>query len=302
MQLSKILRTAMVAWLALSACAFAAEPKRSVGVFGDSLGDGLWSGLYTATKSNANVQLFRHSKIGAGFTRPDYTSWFNDFVASLDESKLTDAVIMVGANDRQGIRDENRKGYLFQSEGWRRTYAARVDAILGELAKRHVSVIWVGLPVMRSEELNTGAQYLNEIFQDAARRNGATYLSLAESFKGEDGSFTAYQPDKSGHLRQIRAEDGVHFTGYGYEQLAAKIYAALSAPSTVQTASTTPASTTPTSTTPASVASANAAAAEAALGVTAVAAASPLPSPLSSPLPTAAALSSSGTLPAGILP
>ncbi len=248
MQLFKILRTAMIAWLALSACAFAADsqrpdPRRSVGVFGDSLGDGLWSGLYTVTKSNPNLHLYRHSKIGAGFTRPDYATWFADFVASLDETRLTDAVIMVGANDRQGIRDENRKGYVFQSEGWRRTYGGRIDAILAELTKRHVSVIWVGLPVMRSEELNTGSLYLNELFQERARHGGATYLSLAESFKGEDGAFAAYQPDKSGHLRQIRAEDGVHFTGYGYELLAAKIYAALDAPQNIQTAGMNPPST-----------------------------------------------------------
>ncbi|HLY57627.1 MAG TPA: DUF459 domain-containing protein [Stellaceae bacterium] len=200
---------------------------RTIGVFGDSLGYGVWSGLYTVEKKHPEDKLIRYAKVGAGLTRPDYTTWFTEFAASLDKDHISHAVFMVGANDQESIRDDNHHGYLFQSDGWKKTYAQRIDTILGEFAKRHIIVVWVGLPILRKEDLNSGAGLLNGLFQDEVQHSGATYLSLADSFKGPDGGYAAYLPDANGHQRQVRADDGIHFTGYGYELLAEKVYDAM---------------------------------------------------------------------------
>jgi hypothetical protein len=206
--------------------AFADAPvTRNIGVFGDSLGDGVWSGLYTVLKSHPEEKLFRHSKVGTGLTRVDYATWFADLTTALDNDHIDIAVVMVGANDQQSIRDDNHKGYLFQSEGWTRTYTARVDAILAEFARRKVTAIWIGLPIMRKDELNTGAAFINHLLAAATSRTGAVFLPLFDDFKGPDGGFASHLPDANGRLRQVRLEDGVHFTGYGYELVAAKVYA-----------------------------------------------------------------------------
>ena len=228
MRVARRLMLAVSLWLLAAGAAGADAPTaRNIGVFGDLLGDGVWSGLYTVLKAHPQDKLFRHAKVGAGLTRADYATWLADFTAALDQDHITAAVVMVGADDQQSIRDDNRKGYLFQSDGWTRTYGARVDTILQEFAKRKVTVIWVGLPVMRKDDLNAGAVFLNQLFAAATARTGATFLPLADDFKGPDGSFASHLPDAAGHLRQVRLDDGVHFTGYGYELVATKVYAEL---------------------------------------------------------------------------
>jgi len=224
------LRVAIAAWLflygSITLAAESASPH-TIGVFGDSLGDGVWSGLYVVLKKHPEDHLFRYSKVGTGLTKPDYESWFGEFTKQLDADHISVAVIMFGANDQESIRDENRKGYLFQSEGWKRTYSAHVDAILGELSKRHIQAIWLGIPILRKDDLNKGADYLNQIFQDSAQKAGATFLPLTDDFKGPDGGFASHLPDSAGHMKQVRADDGIHFTPWGYQLVAEKVYGTL---------------------------------------------------------------------------
>jgi hypothetical protein len=200
-----------------------------IGVYGDSLGDGTWSGLYFLVKGHPKDSLLRRTKVGTGLTTPDFPGWMQDFTASLDSDHVTDAVIMFGANDQQSIRDERHVGYRFETAGWTRVYTSRVNAVLAETAKRHIATIWIGLPVMRSDDLNAGATFLDTLFAKAAAANGATFLPLDATFKGPDGKFATHLPDAKGHLRLIRADDGIHFTPYGYQIIATKVYQLISA-------------------------------------------------------------------------
>ena len=223
------LRVAIAAWLFVcGGVAIAADSSPAtgvnIGVFGDSLGAGVWSGLYVVLKKHPEDHLFQYAKVGSGLTRPDYFAWFGEFTQKLDSDHITMAVIMFGANDQQSLRDENQKGFLFQSEGWKRNYSGRVDAILAELTKRKIRTVWIGIPILRKEELNKGADYLNQIFLDEVQKSGATFLPLTETFKGPDGGFASHLPDSSGHLKQVRADDGVHFTPWGYQLIAEKVY------------------------------------------------------------------------------
>ena len=215
------LRVAIAAWLFV--CGGVASAA-NIGVFGDSLGAGVGSGLYMVLKKHPEDHLFQYAKVGEGLTRPDYFSWFEDLPKKLDEDHITMAIVMFGANDQQGIRDEARKGYNFKTEGFKKAYGARVDAILAELTKRNIKTIWLGIPILRKEELNPGADYLNEIFLDSSKKAGTTFLSLTDDFKGPDGGFASHLPDSAGHLKQVRADDGIHFTPWGYQLVAEKVY------------------------------------------------------------------------------
>ncbi len=44
-------------------------------VFGDSLGDGMWAGLYRAFKPDGNVDIVKKSRVSTGFVRTDYFDW-----------------------------------------------------------------------------------------------------------------------------------------------------------------------------------------------------------------------------------
>ena len=201
------------------------HPPLTIAVYGDSLGDGAWSGLYQLLHSNAEVHVVRHSKVGSGLTRGDYESWFQDFKADLDQSKPDVAVVMFGGNDQQSLRDENRKGYLFPTDAWKTVYAARVEAVMNELNSREILTVWLGLPIMRKDDLNKGARILDTIFAAEAERHHITFLPLVNEFTDQSGGFVTHVTDDHNRSRQIRADDGVHFTGYGYELVAEKVWA-----------------------------------------------------------------------------
>ncbi len=212
----------------------AAQPAVSgplvIDVFGDSLADGLWAGLYAVLKKHPEDKLYRHSKVGTGLTNPAFNDWMKEMTAQLDADHPTNVVVMYGANDEQSLRDDAHKGYNFKSEGWKAVYTGRINAILAETAKRHIATVWVGLPVMRGDEMNSGATYLDQLYASTVAQANIRFIPLADTFKGPDGAFATHLPDAAGHLHLVRADDGVHFTPYGYEIIAEKVYTAMLTP------------------------------------------------------------------------
>ena len=219
------------AWFALSQSIARSEVHAdNIGVYGDSLSDGVWSGLYSIVKHHPEDKLFRHGKVGATLTTPEFATWIQDFTSSLDREHITVVVVMFGANDQRGIRDEKHKGYVFESKGWQRVYVSRIDVIYSELAKRKVTIVWVGLPIIRDKDANAGAVFLNGLYAAEAAKFGGRFLPLGDSFVDSNGQFAAYLPDQKGHLREVRINDGVHFTSYGYGLIAEKVYSTIASP------------------------------------------------------------------------
>lgn len=196
----------------------------TISVYGDSLADGVWSGLYERLKSQPQTRLVRHSQLGAGLTRPDYASWQAETARQIDEAGEGGyAVIMFGANDMQGVRDENRKGYLFKSPGWTNVYTQRIDWLLQTLKEHHVTTVWVGLPVMRKPETNDDAKFMTGLYETEAGKYGAVFLPLYQDYLDADGNFMARIDDSRQKSQQLRSDDGIHFTGFGYQLVAGKV-------------------------------------------------------------------------------
>jgi hypothetical protein len=161
-------------------------------------------------------------------TRADFPRWQQDLAGELGAEAVDVAVLMFGLNDQTGIRDENRRGYLFKTEGWKQLYQARIETLVRDLAQRKVVVVWLGLPVMRSADLNAGARWINAVLEEKLKALGVIYVPLERDFASPEGEFVPYLEDAQSHrTRQIRLEDGVHFTHYGYELIAAKAGAAI---------------------------------------------------------------------------
>lgn len=131
-----------------------ATPSTTIVVYGDSLADGVWSGLRELTKTRPEVALIRHSQIGAGLTRPDFATWQSEVAKQAEADQATIAIVMFGLNDTTGLRDENHKGYQYKTSGWREAYEHRVDWLIQLLKARGAAVLWVGLPVFRKAETN----------------------------------------------------------------------------------------------------------------------------------------------------
>ena len=188
-------------------------------VIGDSLGDGLWQGLYRAFEEDKNLEFINRSKATGGLVRTDSNNWDSQLADIMKNDTFQIAVVMFGANDDQAIR--SGKDWLkVGSEPWRQAYGERVEAIIKKLRAANIAVYWVGLPVMRSPDQSADAEMMNEVFREKAFINSAKYIDTWNGFTDESGRFSAYGPDMSGQVKRLRADDGVHFTERGSVKLA----------------------------------------------------------------------------------
>jgi len=198
---------------------FPSGDRYRVVVLGDSLGEGLWSGLYRAFQEDKNLEIVNHSKVSTGFVRVDSYDWNKALDDILKENNYQMAVVMFGANDNQAIRQG--KEYLKPgTDAWREAYAQRVEAFIKKLRAAKLAVYWAGLPIMRSPDQSEDAQFLNDVFREKAFINGAKFVETWSGFTDESGRYSAYGPDMEGQVKRLRADDGVHFTMRGYLKLA----------------------------------------------------------------------------------
>lgn len=202
---------------------FPEQNRYRVYVFGDSLGDGLWQGLYRAFNPEGNIDVVKKSRVSTGFVRTDRFDWNKRLTRILAAERVHIAVVMVGANDVQSIRVTNnkkRQSYKIGTPEWRDVYSQRVDQFIKSLKGSKAAVYWVGLPIMRSAKHNNHMQVMNEIFRERAFINGVRFVDTWNGFADQFGRYSAFGPDLSGQVGRLRAGDGVHFTVRGYRKLA----------------------------------------------------------------------------------
>jgi hypothetical protein len=188
-------------------------------VIGDSLGDGLWSGLYRAFEEDKNLEFINRAKVSVGLVRTDSNNWDSQLTDILKSDTYQIAIVMFGANDDQPIKS-GRDWLKVGSEPWRQAYGERVEAVIKKVRAANTAVYWVGLPVMRSPDQSTDAEMMNEVYREKTFINSAKFIDTWNGFTDESGRFSAYGPDMTGQVKRLRADDGVHFTMRGYLKLA----------------------------------------------------------------------------------
>ena len=188
-------------------------------VVGDSLADGLWSGLYRAFQEDGNMEVVNKSKPSSGFVRADSYDWTKEIDDILKDDTYQMVVVMFGANDNQAIK--SGKEYIKPgTDAWDDLYGQRVEAFVKKLRAKGLAVYWAGLPIMRSPDDSDDAEELNDIYREKSFINGAKFIDTWSGFTDESGRYSAVGPDMSGQIRRLRDDDGVHFTPRGYLKLA----------------------------------------------------------------------------------
>lgn len=187
-------------------------------VLGDTLGEGLWAGLYRAFEDDATIEFIQQSKRSTGFARIDSFDWNKELADLLKNDTYQIAVVMFGA-EGQPIKS-GRDWLKVGSDGWRKIYGQRVEAFIKKLRQANVAVYWMGLPVMRSPGQSSDAEAMNDLFREKAFINGAKFIDTWNGFTDEGGRYSPYGPDMTGQVKRLRANDGVHFTMRGYLKLA----------------------------------------------------------------------------------
>jgi hypothetical protein len=198
----------------------AVAPTYFVAVLGDSLGQMLAQGLSEAFENRPEVAILRKAKENSGLVRDDFFDWTQatrDMLASGE--KIDFAVMLIGSNDRQTLRDANGS-YEPRSPEWQTAYTQRIETIAAMFRDKKIPLVWVGLPILRSERLSGDALAFNEFYRAYAEKSGATYIDIWEAFADEAGKYSAFGPDINGQTMRLRANDGIHFTKAGARKLA----------------------------------------------------------------------------------
>jgi hypothetical protein len=192
--------------------------RLTVAAIGDSLGDGLWEGLYRRLHNDKHFTVFRGARHSVGFTGSDMTEQID---AAFAAGPVDAIVIMIGANDdRRSFFIGGKALALFGTPKWIELYRGRIENFMDRAGSRNVPVVWVLLPVMRTQEGTAAARLTNDIITQAAQ--GRAYVTLVPTWPmtaDDRGAYMPYFNDLRGRKRLMRHADGLHFTEPGYELL-----------------------------------------------------------------------------------
>ncbi|GGC63900.1 SGNH/GDSL hydrolase family protein [Chelatococcus reniformis] len=196
------------------------NPSTFIVVFGDSLGQSLAEGLDAAMSDNQDVAVTARTSGEASLARPepyDLAKAAQEALAGQD--KMSIAVIMVGTNDRQPIKD-GETVVTPGSERWLQIYSSRVTDLVKTFVDRKIPVIWTGQPPMKDDKLAGEMAALNTLDRGLVERAGGVFVDVWEAFVDPDNRYSAYGPDVSGEKIKLRTNDGIHFTKAGERKLA----------------------------------------------------------------------------------
>jgi hypothetical protein len=197
--------------------------RLTVAVIGDSLGEGLWEGLFRMLHSDKRFVVFLGAKRSVGFTASDMTEQIDSAFAA---GRVDALAIMIGANDdRRSFFDGGRAVALFGTDKWIELYRSRIDNFMDQVGRKNVPLVWVLLPVMRTPEGTAAAKLTNGIIERSAQ--GRPYVTLISTWTltaDDTGSYMPYFNDLKGHKRLMRHSDGLHFSEPGYELLSHMVF------------------------------------------------------------------------------
>lgn len=194
-------------------------------VMGDSLADGIWSSLYNKFIKRSDIKVIRHTKVSSGICVHHFHDWVGDTKDLFQQQSIDILVILLGTNDKQAFYYPDRS-YIYYSkeQDWTNAYQQRAKEIVDIVENNHVYAMWIGLPGMRSSKMYNHALRVNQIYQTITNHSSIDYISTWELTVDENNKYQAYRKDSNNRNRLIRANDGVHFTGAGYNMISEQIY------------------------------------------------------------------------------
>ena len=203
-----------------------AQGPLRIGVFGDSMADGLYAGLYRDLQDQPNVSVAKFSQVSTGLSRYDYVDVQARTRGQLDDQPIDVAVILFGTNDAQGI-DTGGVVHMFGTDGWKAAYGQRIDDLVALLRSRNVAVYWVGLPRMKRDSFDGRMTLINGVVEARMRALGVPYIETVSLTSNDEGGYEAYLPTGSGRRVLMRANDGIHMSMAGYLRMSAPVAARL---------------------------------------------------------------------------
>lgn len=199
--------------------AAAAVTTARVLVLGDSQAQGLAGGLQRQCRGDPSWRVIDRSRIATGLCSPSRFDWPAAAPGIAEAERGAIAVVMFGANDRPPVRVrgriDDRLEALFAA-----SYCAHVRAVVEALKRCCASVVWVGHPIVRDPAYAEDMELLNRFYAEGSLAAGAEWFPSWPLFVDADGNYAPYGKGTDGQTTRLRADDGVHLTGAGYDVLA----------------------------------------------------------------------------------
>jgi hypothetical protein len=195
----------------------AVEPGkvRTVALAGDSMmAVGLSSTLLREAPRYKDLALVRAFRSGTGLARPEVYNWSAEYPAMLGGTRPDVVLVAIGANDGQGFV-EGGVTYVFGTPAWQAVYRARVQAYLAMLQAGGATVVWLGLPPMKSEAYDARIALVNRIdYQVVSATPRAIWFSTASVVGDAGGRFQDFGTVHGATVR-LRQADGIHLSDEG---------------------------------------------------------------------------------------
>jgi uncharacterized protein len=183
-------------------------------VVGDSLAGGLGNGMTRMAAADSGIEVLNRFNESSGLARPEVYDWAAA-IPKITESTPVDAVVvLMGVNDRQGIRDGNVR-YVFKAPEWEKSYVAAVDRVLASAKQVGAKVFWISLPPMANATLDADMRYVSDLHRKQVAAAGGHFIDVRPFFVGPDGAFVDRGPDDTGNDRKLRESDGIKFMKVG---------------------------------------------------------------------------------------
>lgn len=166
--------------------------------------------------------------VATGLTRPDVFNWFQEINAQVKALRPHVVVLNFGANDDHNYMTGLPAGTSigsFASPTWDAEYRRRVAAVLDTVNRGGGVVVWIGLPVTRSEKQTQEFDKINALVleETKARPGKAFFVDTYTMFAGDNGGFAEYMKNAKGDTVKVRAGDGVHFDTAGGDLIAREV-------------------------------------------------------------------------------
>jgi hypothetical protein len=202
------------------------EPLR-LWVGGDFMAQAFGESLRAAAERSGLLDPVTHVESASGLVRSDYYDWPEALDRDLDDHDADVVVVMLGANDGQGIMLADGTAVpAVDDPRWATEYRRRVGALMDRLRAPGRLVVWVGQPPMRAPGLAASMAVVNRAYADeAAVRPWVTYVDAAAVLGGSGGTYSESLPagPDGGAPVVVRQPDGIHLTPAGGERLASEV-------------------------------------------------------------------------------
>ena len=200
-----------------------AGKTRTIALAGDSMmAVGLSSTILREAPHYKDLDFLKLFKSGTGLARPEVFDWQREYPAMLDGAKPDFILVAIGANDGQGFVEDGII-YPFGTAGWQAIYQRRVEAYLEMLTAEGGTVIWVGLPPMKSPDYDQRIALINRIDATVVKSSPhAIWFSTAGIIGDEGGHFRDFG-EVNGKATRLRQGDGIHLSDDGAVLVADKL-------------------------------------------------------------------------------